>query len=102
MPDMPPTAPQGPAPEPDPAAAAVTEPALAREARLRRRRLDAAAALPVLGAVLFLTPLADVFAGAARVAGLPLGAVYIFGAWLGLVVATARLARGLAAQDGDG
>lgn len=77
------------------------EPALARAARLRRRRLDAAVVLPVLGAVLFLTPIADAFAGPARLAGAPLGAVFIFGAWLGLIVAAARLAPGLAAEEAE-
>jgi hypothetical protein len=79
-----------------------SEPQLARAARLRRRRRDAAVALTLLGAFLFASPLADVFAGPRRVAGLPLGATYLYLAWLGLIVAAARLARGLAADDGDG
>ncbi|MBP7001264.1 hypothetical protein [Amaricoccus sp.] len=76
------------------------EAALARAARLRRRRRDAALALPLLAAFLFLSPLIDAFAGGGRLLGVPLGLAYVFAAWIGLIVATARLARGLGDDDG--
>lgn len=78
------------------------EPPLSRAARIRRRRRDAAVALPLLGVFLFASPFTDVFAGGARAAGLPLGAAYVYLAWLGLIAAAARLSRPLAAEDGEG
>ncbi|MBP7241289.1 hypothetical protein [Amaricoccus sp.] len=78
------------------------EPSLARAAVLRRRRRDAAVALTILAALLLVSPLVDAVAGPVRVLGLPLGAAWLYLAWFGLILATARLARGLAADDGDG
>ncbi len=75
------------------------EPGLAREAVLRRKRRDAARLLPILGVFLLVSPFIDLFAGPARIAGLPLPAVYVFAVWFGLIAATARLARRLAADD---
>ena len=57
---------------------------------------DAAVLLPVLGLVLFMPPVVTLFAaGVAGVAGVPLIVVYVFGTWLGLIVAAALLSRRL-------
>ncbi len=64
-----------------------------RRARARARLADAARLLPILGAVLFLLPdlvLSD--AEAADGATLP-WLVWLFGAWLSLIVVAARIAR---------
>jgi hypothetical protein len=61
-------------------------------ARLR----DAAVLLPVLGLVLFMPPVITLFAAAgAGVAGVPLVVVYVFGTWLGVIIAAAALSRRL-------
>jgi hypothetical protein len=60
------------------------------------RLRDAAVLLPVLGAVLFMPPVITLFAAAgAGLAGVPLIVVYVFGTWLGLIVAAALLSRRL-------
>ena len=57
---------------------------------------DAAVLLPVLGLVLFMPPVITLFASAgAGVTGVPLIVVYVFGTWLGLIVAAALLSRRL-------
>ncbi|WP_371168130.1 hypothetical protein [Aliiroseovarius sp. 2305UL8-7] len=56
---------------------------LARQSYRRRRLEDAARLLPVLGAFLFLLPLLAPGAGTAR------QGLFLFGAWFGLIVATA-------------
>jgi len=57
---------------------------------------DAACLLPVLGLVLFMPPLVTLFAAAhADLSGVPLIVVYVFGTWLGLIVAAALLSRRL-------
>jgi hypothetical protein len=61
----------------------------------RQRHRDAAAALVFASLLLFASPLLDLAAGAGPLAGIPLGVLYIFGAWLALIVATSRLARHL-------
>ena len=66
----------------------------------RRKRRDAAAALPFAALVLFASPLLDLVAGAGALAGIPLGGLYIFGAWFALIALTARLARRLV-DDGE-
>jgi hypothetical protein len=75
---------------------------LARAALARRKLLDAAAALPLAGLALLVSPLLDVFAGDGRVLGLPAGAVYVFAVWFGLIALAARLARRLAAEGDAG
>ena len=57
---------------------------------------DAAVLLPVLGLVLVMPPAITLFAAAgAGVGGVPLIVVYVFGTWLGLIVAAAVLSRRL-------
>ncbi len=73
---------------------------LARAALARRKRRDAAIALPLAGVLLFVSPLLDLVAGADVLLGVPLSVLYIFGAWFGLIAATARLSRRLV-DDGE-
>ncbi|HMQ92001.1 MAG TPA: hypothetical protein PKA33_10185 [Amaricoccus sp.] len=75
---------------------------LAREAAARRRRRDVALVLPLLGVVLLASPFANVVAHAGHLAGIPVGVLYVFGVWLALIAATARLAGRLRADDGEG
>ncbi|MGD9919378.1 MAG: hypothetical protein AB7U46_15300 [Paenirhodobacter sp.] len=68
---------------------------LARRSYRRRRMMDAARLLPVLGAILFLLP------GLWHPAETPApdtgrGGLYLFAIWCGLVAAGFALARGLA------
>lgn len=74
---------------------------LARQGYRRRRLMDAARALPILGAFLFLIPLLwssdDGGAAATRV-----GTVYLFVIWALLIIAAALLARVLKKDDPDG
>ncbi|MCF6273274.1 MAG: hypothetical protein L3J37_08815 [Rhodobacteraceae bacterium] len=62
----------------------------------RKRKLrDSAVLLPVLGAFLLVSPLITIFTGAGTLFGLPLIFIYIFGVWLGLVLAARAMARRL-------
>lgn len=68
---------------------------LARRSYRRRRMMDAARLLPILGLVLLLLP------ALWQPADTPTpdtgrGLIYLFGVWAGLVVAAAGLAQGLA------
>ncbi|MEO8204254.1 MAG: hypothetical protein ABI630_10340 [Betaproteobacteria bacterium] len=56
---------------------------------------DAAVLLPVLGLVLLMPPVITLFVGNTFVMGVPLIVVYVFSVWLGLIAATALLARRL-------
>jgi hypothetical protein len=75
---------------------------LARVVLARRKRRDAAIALPLAGVALFASPLLDLMANAGRVGGVPLAAIYIFGVWFALIACTGRLARRLMDDGGDG
>lgn len=68
------------------------------------RKLEHAALFLVLfGVMLFLPPLALVFNFPARIFGLPYEVVYLFTAWLALIVGAAWLSRHLPRdEDGDG
>jgi putative effector of murein hydrolase LrgA (UPF0299 family) len=64
--------------------------------QVRARVRDAAYLLPVLAIVLFMPPVVTLFVSAhTGLAGVPLIVVYVFGTWLGLIVAAALLARRL-------
>ncbi len=75
---------------PDPAA-----PDLAERALKRRKRADAAVAVPLIAALLLVSPVVNLVAGGRQLAGVPLGYVWIFTAWAGLILVTRALARRL-------
>ncbi|KQZ13384.1 hypothetical protein ASD44_04310 [Mesorhizobium sp. Root554] len=54
---------------------------------------DAATLLPVAAAFLFLPPFLFVFIAPARVAGIPLVLIYVFGVWAAIVFSAWLLAR---------
>ena len=56
------------------------------------RLRDAAALLPALAVFLLMPPVITLFTGGHKVGGVPLIVVYLFGAWLALIVAAALLA----------
>jgi Sec-independent protein secretion pathway component TatC len=65
----------------------------------RQRTRDAALILPILGAFLLISPAASVFDSTSTVLGLPVVVLYVFGVWLGMIVAALALARRLSAQE---
>lgn len=65
----------------------------------RQRTRDAALVLPILGAFLLISPAASVFNSTSTVLGLPVVVLYVFGVWLGLILAAIGLARRLSADD---
>lgn len=82
------TGPEGPRKE-------VPVAAPARDLQAKNRRRDLARVLPVLGAVLLVSPLLDMAAGGGQLLGIPGGVLYVFGVWSALILATALLARRL-------
>ena len=56
-----------------------------------RKARDAAMALPLVGVVVMLPPVAQIFAIDGRILGIPVPFVYIFGVWAALI-AGARVA----------
>jgi hypothetical protein len=75
---------------------------LARLALAQRKRRDAAAVLPLAAILLFCSPVIDLFAGAGRLVGIPVGVVFLFTAWFALIAIAAGLARRLVEDSGDG
>ena len=75
---------------------------LAHRALERRRREDSAIAVPALGVLLLLSPVANIFAGKWFTWGLPATYIYVFAVWLGLILVTRRLARRLIAAEQPG
>jgi hypothetical protein len=71
------------------------EPTADTPERISRAR-DAARLLPLIGLFLLLPPVIAPFAVSVDIAGVPLLVIYLFAAWLGLIVAAALLARALA------
>ena len=70
---------------------------LERQSYRRRRLMDAARLLPVVGLMLFLFPL--LWAGPAGDAATAMGGVFIFGVWTLLILAAAGLSRRLILTD---
>lgn len=73
----------------------MSTPNLAISAARKRKLRDAALLLPVLGALLLVSPVITVFTAATTLFGLPLIYVYIFAVWLGLVLVARAMARRL-------
>jgi len=73
---------------------------LERRSYRRRRLMDAARLLPVVGALLFLVPLLW-GPGPGESASTAEGMIYIFAVWAGLIVLAAVLARRLADTGAD-
>jgi cell division protein FtsX len=61
----------------------------------RSRLVSAALFLTILGSLLFLPPLANVFQQQQRLFGLPLDLIYLFACWIGLIAAAGWLGRRL-------
>ena len=72
---------------------------LARETYRRRRLIDAIRLLPVVGLLVFLAPLVG---GAGYLRATAASGLFVFAAWLILIVATWVLARLLARAPGAG
>lgn len=62
---------------------------------IRRKLENIALALPIFGAAIILPPIVRVFAPDARIFGSPIIVVYLFSAWMGLILATFWLSRKL-------
>ena len=73
----------------------------ARSTRTRQIR-ESAFFLPVLGTVLLVSPLLNIFASPDTVLGMPLPFLYIFGVWLFLILLARRLSRELAERPPGG
>lgn len=73
---------------------------LARQTYQRRRMMDAARLLPVLGFGLLIMPLLWAPRGAAAM-GTAEAAIYLFAVWFGLITVAFVIARRLAAVTGD-
>ncbi len=75
---------------------------LARAALRRRKRRDAAMALPLLGVFLLASPFVELFSLGPRPFGVPLAVAYIFVVWFALIVLSFRLSRRLADDETTG
>ena len=73
---------------------------LERRAYRRRRAMDGARILPVVGAFLFLLPLIWTFAPGSSL-GTAGGGIYIFAVWAGLFICALLFARTLSRPDVD-
>lgn len=67
----------------------------------RKRIVNAARILPLIGLVLFLPPYIRIFDQPAFIAGIPLLHFAIFGFWLAGIVLTGIVARRLAGHTSD-
>ncbi len=74
---------------------------LERRTYRRNRLQDAARLLPVLGMILFLGPV-FIIGGEGQGTGLAGWLVYLFVAWLGLIVVTLLVGRALTGDDRSG
>lgn len=67
--------------------------------RKHRKTRDRAFVVLLLGIVLLMPPVAEIFEIEARILGLPTTLIYLFVVWAGLILATAILARALMRDD---
>jgi hypothetical protein len=58
-----------------------------------RKARDTALAVPLVGVILLMPPVAQIFAVEGRIFGLPVAVAYVFGVWLALIVAARRTGR---------
>lgn len=69
--------------------------------RKQDRSREAAFVIPIFGLFLLLPPILSIFDSDTTVMGIPLLHVYVFGVWLGLVIAGAWLARRMREHEAD-
>ncbi len=74
-------------------------PDLAERAFRESRKRDTAFVLPMLGLLLIVSPIVNIFAGITTVWGIPASVFYVFVVWLTLIGLTWRLSRRLLAED---
>jgi len=68
--------------------------------RFKKHR-DAAALLPILGGILFLTPFMSIFTLVEGESTMLRAAAYIFGAWVALIICAAILSKKLSNHSKD-
>ncbi len=67
----------------------------------KRRNVERQVALFLIGVLMFVPPLLVVFDRAARVGGIPVLYLYLFGAWTALIALTAAMSRSFEDDDGS-
>lgn len=72
---------------------------LAERALNRRKREDAALAVPALGVLLLVSPVMNIFTREGTILGLPAAFVWVFAVWVFLILLTWRLTRRLQTAD---
>jgi len=72
---------------------------LAERALIRRKREDAALAVPALGVLLLVSPVMNIFTRDGTILGLPAAFVWVFAVWVFLILLTRRLTRRLQSAD---
>ncbi|MBD3625812.1 MAG: hypothetical protein HUJ24_10660 [Rhodobacteraceae bacterium] len=75
---------------------------LAERALNRRKREDAALAVPALGVLLLVSPVMNIFTRDGTILGLPAAFVWVFAVWAFLILLTWRLTRRLQNADDKG
>lgn len=73
---------------------------LARRSAQTRRRRDVLALLPLLGVFLFLSPVVSIFNVEATIFGLPIIFLFVYGAWLAIILLARWISR--RADQGEG
>ena len=63
--------------------------------RRARKIRDRALILPLIGLALLMPPIALIFQSEAKLFGLPVTLIYVFGVWAGLILAARLQARAL-------
>lgn len=74
---------------------------LAHRSLTARRLRDISVLLPLFGILIFMTPVMRVFATGSTVFGIPVAFLFLFGAWLGLILLARRLAVRLSGERGE-
>ena len=71
---------------------------LANRSMRASRRRDAALLLPILGVVLYTTPILRIFTADLSIFGIPLVFLFVYGAWAALILLGRKLAQRLRDQ----